>query len=113
MEEKFYILINQTKKLISQRNFNECEAVICTSMFENPHDAVPHNLMGLMLEAQGCHAEAMKHFRAAKALDPTYKPVDWNLNCYGAFYRKNTPAFCNSDCELQQNEEEGRDKKCI
>lgn len=110
MEEKFNILINQTKKLINQKKFNECEAIICTAMFENPHDAVPHNLMGLMLESEGLHVDAMKHFRAALALDPTYIPANRNLDCYGSFYRKNVPTFCNDECELQQDKLEGRDE---
>jgi len=110
MEEKFNILINQTKKLISQKKFNECEAIICTAMFESPHNAVPHNLMGLMLESQGLHAEAMKHFRAALALDPTYTPANMNLNSYGSYYRKNVPVFCNDECGLQNVNSEGWDE---
>lgn len=109
MDEKMNDIINQIKELIDKRKFKECEAVICTAMFENPHNAVPHNLMGLMLEIQGCHAEAMKHFRAAWALDPTYEPASWNLDCYSSFYRTKSPAFCENDCIKQQVNMKGRD----
>ena len=48
-------------------------------MAENPHCAIPHNLMGILLEKEANHVLAMKHFRAAYALDPTYIPARYNM----------------------------------
>jgi hypothetical protein len=92
------------KFLISERRFEECEALISTAMFENPHSAVPHNLMGLMLEEKNCHTQAMNHFRAAWALDPTYKPAAWNLNCFGTVFRTCEPVYTDSEFEVMERE---------
>lgn len=101
MEDSLLSVIKEVKELILQKRFKECEAIICTAMFEYPHEAIPHNLMGLMLEEKNCHSEAMKHFRAAYALNPSYKPVLWNINCYGGSLKSllgSLGAFCEKDC---------------
>lgn len=98
MEKELMPAIMQAQELIRERRYKECEAVICAAMFEYPHDAVPHNLMGLLLESRNCHVEAMKHFRASYALDPTYKPAAWNLDCFGSFTRPHPCAYFEEDC---------------
>ena len=52
-------------------------------MLQNPHSAIPHNLMGILMEKENNHVLAMKHFRAAYALDPTYIPARYNMEQYG------------------------------
>ncbi len=100
--------IEQAKGLIAERKFKECEALICTAMFEHPHDPIPHNLMGLMLESEHRHLEAMKHFRAAYALDPTYRPSSWNLECFSGFTMPHPCAFFANDCVIHpEKEQEG------
>jgi lipoprotein NlpI len=39
----------------------------------------PHNLLGILYEMTGDYQAARKHYRAAYALDPTYKPCCRNL----------------------------------
>lgn len=39
----------------------------------------PHNLRGILCEISGDDQAARKHYRAAYALDPTYKPACRNL----------------------------------
>ena len=39
----------------------------------------PHNLLGIFYELTGDYQAARKHYRAAYALDPTYKPSCRNL----------------------------------
>ena len=99
MEDDFRATIEQVKELIAEKKYKECEALVCTSMFEHPHDAIPHNLMGLLLESEDCHVAAMKHFRAAYALDPIYGPSSWNLECFGSFTMQHPCAYFASDCE--------------
>lgn len=53
-------------------------------MSKYPHAPQTHNLMGIILEKKEEHAAAMKHFRAALALDPTYYPAKHNLDMYGS-----------------------------
>lgn len=72
---------------------------IAQAMMEYPHCAVPHNLMGLLLEEYGNHALAMRHFRASYSLDPSYLPARQNLELYGTFAGGKHPAFDESDCD--------------
>ncbi|MDL2258665.1 hypothetical protein LJC42_05880 [Eubacteriales bacterium OttesenSCG-928-K08] len=92
-------LCSATKTLIKQQNYEECEQRLCDAMSRYPHSPVPHNLMGIVLEKQDCHTNAMRHFRAAYALDPNYSPARHNLDHYGTFFHKSDCAYDESDCE--------------
>ena len=101
MEEELSGLVEQAKAMIDSRDFDACEALLSTAMFQNPHSAIPHNLMGLMLEKKRNHEDAMKHFRAANALDPTYAPARWNLEGFAAYYRTRAAAYFAQDCDFE------------
>ena len=100
MDEELNDLIAKAKEMIEHREFDPCEALIATAMFQNPHSAVPHNLMGLLLEKKRKHEDAMKHFRAANALDPAYAPARWNLEGFAEFYKTRKDAYSVSDCDF-------------
>lgn len=84
---------------------DDCISPICKAMEQNPHSPAPHNLMGIVLEKMGDHAMAMKHFRAARALDPTYRPAAHNLNTYGTFFSRGSCAFDDDDIPLPSADE--------
>ena len=64
-----------------------------------PHDAQPHNLMGIIAESRNDHVQAMKHFRAAWALDPTYRPARINMERYGSFSgQMPRPVYDETEC---------------
>lgn len=95
--------------LIENKEYEKCEEEIRKAMEENPHSAVPHNLMGILMEKQMKHTQAMKHFRAASDLDPAYMPARYNMEKYG-FYSDNfvNSAYDYSDClklKGKENEE--------
>lgn len=92
------VLCGKIRALIEKRDYAQCECLICSAMGQYPHALHPHNLMGLLLEKKGDHPAAMKHFRAAWALDPTYIPARQNLNGYGTFFSQGKCAFDESDC---------------
>ena len=100
MDEELNDLIAKAKEMIEHREFDPCEALLATAMFQNPHSAVPHNLMGLLLEKKRKHEDAMKHFRAANALDPAYAPARWNLEGFAEFYKTRKVAYSVSDCDF-------------
>ena len=101
MEEQLHDLIAQARELIRQREFDVCEALLATAMFQNPHSAVPHNLMGLLLEQKRQHEDAMKHFRAANALEPTYGPARGNLEGFAECYKTRREAYFVGDCDFE------------
>ena len=91
-------LCNTIRLLVGQRDFAKCESLLSEAMSKYPHSPEPHNLLGVLFEIKGDHAAAMKHFRAAWALDPTYLPARHNLDLYGTFEAKGNCAFDESDC---------------
>ena len=90
-------LCKKIKTLVYERNFSECALLISEAMRDYPHAPHPHNLMGILLETEGDHAAAIKHFRAAWALDPTYVPSRINLDRYGSFFSTEPYAFGEQD----------------
>lgn len=98
--EQLRIMCNSVKKLCEEGEYEKCCTFIYKSMSEFPHAAQPHNLLGIVMEKMGDHLTAMKHFRAAWALDPSYRPANHNLNMYGTFMKNGICAFDDSDlCE--------------
>lgn len=85
------------KALVAEKAFDYCIDLICEAMGKNPHAPHPHNLLGIVLEKQGDHLKAMKHFRAAWALDPSYAPASHNLSTYGTFFTSGKCAFDEND----------------
>ncbi len=96
--QELTVLCSTVKELAQQKKIQESETLIREAMGRFPHSPEPHNLFGLLLEMQGDHLTAMKHFRAAFALDPAYIPVRHNLDLFGSFYPKGKWAYDVSDC---------------
>jgi len=92
------------RELSRQSQYEECEALLKNAMAKYPHNPQPHNLMGLLLELQNDLLLAMKHFRAAWALDPTYIPSRQNLDHFGSFYPTGKWAFDESDCPEEKKQ---------
>ena len=94
------LLTTRVRALIAQRHFSEAEDEAAQAMTAAPHDAQPHNLMGIIAEGCNDHVQAMKHFRAAWALDPTYRPARINMERYGSFSgQMPRPVFDETECE--------------
>lgn len=93
-------LCTRVRNLVANGEYEGCIEPICKAMEQNPHAPQPHNLLGIVLEKLGDHLTAMKHFRAAWALDPTYTPAFHNLDTYGTFFSHGECAFDESDVVL-------------
>ncbi len=97
-------LCRTVRKLIEQSKYQESEMLIQSAMGSHPHAPEPHNLIGILLEKKGDHLSAMKHFRAAWVLDPTYLPARHNLEHYGTFFSKGKCAYDETDCLSEKKE---------
>jgi len=91
-------LCGQIRELVQRRDFVSAKRLVSVAMGDHPHAPEPHNLLGVLLEMRGDHAAAMKHFRAAWALDPTYVPARQNLDTFGTFLSRGRCAYDESDC---------------
>lgn len=90
-------LCASVRAYVRKEAYEACMEPICLAMAHYPDAPQPHNLMGIVLEKQGDHAAAMRHFRAAWALDPKYRPANHNMYIYGTFYTRGMCAFDESD----------------
>lgn len=90
-------LCSSVRSFVIDGDYETCIEPICLAMERFPHAPQPHNLLGIVMEKLGDHHSAMKHFRVAWALDPTYLPANHNLNTYGTFFSKGNCAFDESD----------------
>lgn len=91
------------KAFVGEGRQDACIPSICQAMEKYPHAPEPHNLLGIVMEKMGDHLSAMKHFRAAWALDPTYAPAIHNLNTYGTFFSSGACAFDERDVPPPKN----------
>jgi len=89
--------------LMEQHGYRQCENILRHALGTYPHDPQPHNLLGVLLEKEGQHLLALRHFRAACALDPTYLPARQNLECYGTFFSHGRCAYDENDCPQLEN----------
>lgn len=97
-KEELISLCRTAKELIGIHDYQKCEILICNLIGRYPHAPEPHNLLGILAEKMGDHPSAMKHFRAACALDPTHQPARQNLECYSTFFSNGRRAYDESDC---------------
>ncbi len=98
----------KAKNLIVDGEYEKCHHLVCEVMREFPDAPQPHNILGILLEKTGHHPEAMNHFRAALALDATYRPAEENLESYGTFYCHGKCVYGNENhtCIVRRKENE-------
>lgn len=96
--ENLDLLCKAIREYMEEYEYEKCEEYIKNAMCEYPHSPVPHNLMGILLERWSDSVSAMKHFRAAYALDPSYRPARCNMDKYAGFDDKGKTAYTEEDC---------------
>ena len=71
--------IELAKKSIGEREFDTAQEHVRQAIAVDAAKPEAFNLLGALIEMRGDWLEALKQYRAALALDPTYKPADENL----------------------------------
>lgn len=103
MNKELRDLCFRVKKEIENGNYETAFQFITDSMKNYPNSGVPHNLMGILEEYRRNHIGAMKHFRAAWALEPTLLSARWNLDVFGTDSRRMKCAFLDEDVPEEQD----------
>ncbi|MFO8013941.1 MAG: response regulator [Phycisphaerae bacterium] len=72
--------IELAKRCITEREFGAAREHVKQAIAIDASKAEAFNLMGVLQEIGGDRLEALKSYRAALSIDPTYKPADQNLD---------------------------------
>ncbi|HUU96720.1 MAG TPA: response regulator [Phycisphaerae bacterium] len=76
----YHAHLELAKKCINQRQFDAAREHVRQAIAADSTKPEGFNLLGVLLEMGGEKLEAQKDYRAALALDPTYKPANENLD---------------------------------
>ncbi len=79
LPDAFSEAVKEAATILNAGRLYEALQVIKEALILNTEAAEPHNLLGIFFEMKGDDDNARKHYRAAYALDPTYKPACRNL----------------------------------
>jgi Flp pilus assembly protein TadD len=77
--DNFTEAITQAVLALKKEDIETSRVKITGAMELDMDSPQPHNLLGILYEIAGNDDKARKHYRAAYALDPTYKPACRNL----------------------------------
>jgi DNA-binding response OmpR family regulator len=75
----FHAALEYAKGCINRRDFDKAYQYLQKAICMEPRTPEPYNLLGVILELNKETVEALKMYRAALAVDPTYKPANANL----------------------------------
>ncbi|MEL6354644.1 MAG: response regulator [Cyanobacteria bacterium J06627_28] len=84
--------IASARVLAAEGKYEDAKAAVKQCIGDHPENAAGFNLLGELLEAMGEQAEALKNYRVALDLDPTYTAASDNLS-RAAIDPKSTPSF--------------------
>ncbi len=73
-------LIRLAKAAVTEEDFHRAQDMLHRAISDDPSRPEPFNLLGVILEMENKVREAQKMYRAALALDPSYRPADANLH---------------------------------
>ena len=71
--------IQLAKELITKQRHDEARSAVQAAIGQHPEHPEAFNLLGVLTEVENQVLEAIKLYRAALALDPTYHPAQCNL----------------------------------
>lgn len=75
----FEAALEYAKGCLNQKDFTQGYEFLQKAIGMEPRKPEPYNLLGVLLELKDETLEALKMYRAALAVDPTYHPANANL----------------------------------
>lgn len=106
VSSKFNNYIKEATSELHNYKLEESYKTIIKALNANPSAPEPHNLLGIWYEFKGIDDLARKHYRAAYALDPTYKPASENLQRVCTIFASKTIPFDFGEDNLEKSEED-------
>lgn len=78
--ESFDVCLERAKLRITEQRFPEATPLLKKAISLNPNSPEAYNLLGAIYELTGALDQAQKMYRAALAVDPSYRPAESNLH---------------------------------
>lgn len=100
--KKLDFLCSLVKELVNVGKYDYAFQMIYEAMAKFPNNPEPHNLLGILLEMEGKHILAMKHFRIAWILDPNYLPANQNISNFSEFHPYMKYVYSDDDCVISK-----------
>lgn len=80
-------LIELAKRHITDRDFGSAQQAVRRAIAEDPAQPEAYNLLGALFEIEGDWLEALRFYRAALDIEPTFKPAAANLDRVASHHR--------------------------
>ncbi|MEL7566347.1 MAG: hypothetical protein AAGU27_15895 [Dehalobacterium sp.] len=107
--DTFSQYIKQAIDRLRRHELAEAYKLIIEAIHLDPDAPQPHNLLGIWFELNNNEDKARKHYRAAYALDPTFKPACKNLERICTMFQYRPIPYAYGD-ELEEENTEGRNR---
>lgn len=104
---------SQEIKELLQNSPQECETKIIQLLMQYPDAPQPQNLLGVIAEIKNDKLLAMKHYRAAWALAPNYRPARANIDRLVDMEYHRGCYFHDQDVENMEKKKKQRDFRII
>lgn len=78
-QDSYVPIIENAIDEIKKGERTKARDLIASAMKINPDEPMTHNLLGAIAEEERDFGLALKHYRAANALDPTFQPAISNI----------------------------------
>jgi len=111
LSDSFTQHIRQAAARLRRHELAEAYKLIVEAIRINPDAPQPHNLLGIWFELKRDEDKARKHYRAAYALDPTFRPACKNLERICTMFEYRRIPYDYGDEPEEENTAEKRDQK--
>jgi len=108
--DTFTQYVKQATDRLRRHELEEAYKMIIEAICLNPDAPEPHNLLGIWFELKMDEDKARKHYRAAYALDPTFKPACKNLERICTMFEYRRIPYDYGDEPEEENITEKRDQ---
>lgn len=106
-------MLSQEIKDLLQQKPKECEKKVIMALMHYPDAPQPQNLLGIIAEKKDDRILAMKHYRAAWALAPNYRPSRENIDRLVEMEYSRQCYFHDQDVEDMEKRKKQKDSRII
>jgi len=103
-------LLERAKSAINSRDFSRAEEFLNRAIKTEVEKAAAYNLLGALEEIKGNHTQAMKNYRTALDIEPSYGPAQKNLERAGKLGSKPDDVSLEEETDDKNDPDKGEDE---